>query len=143
MRELSKVQSILFAIGASLMVIGVGLVVFMPLDSAKCGAIAFALGAILFAGIQMSQIYIGNNLIIRRLRRIMVIADIAFIVAALLLLENFFRIVYPLFATTINSYNAYVHYVHNNWVVILLVAAILEMYSMHRISYELKKEERA
>lgn len=143
MRELSKVQSILFAIGASLMVIGVGLVVFMPLDGAKCGAIAFALGAFLFGGIQMSQIYIGNNLIIRRLRRIMVIADIAFIVAALLLLENFFRIVYPLFATTIDGYNAYVHYVHNNWVVILLVAAILEMYSMHRISYELKKEERA
>ena len=68
----------------------------------------------------------------------MVIADIAFIISALLLVENVFHVVYPLFANTIDGYNAYVHYVHNNWVVTLLVAAILEIYSMHRISNELK-----
>ena len=83
----------------------------------------------------------GDNLVIRRLRRIMLIGDACFILAAILLLENTFLFVFPYVATTVEGYNNYVHYVHNNWVVALLVAAILEMYSTHRISYELKKEE--
>ena len=38
------------------------------------------------------------------------------------------------------GYNAYLTYIHNNWVVLLLVAAMLELYSTHRISNELDKE---
>lgn len=34
----------------------------------------------------------------------------------------------------------YMKYVNNNWVVTLLIAAIIEMYTMHRISAELRKE---
>lgn len=30
--------------------------------------------------------------------------------------------------------------VHNNWVLVLFVAALLELYTMHRISNELAKE---
>ena len=141
MRELSKTESVLFCLGALLMVVGIGGVVFSPLQTSPWGgygAMAFAIGSCLFAGIQMSQVYMGDNFVIRRLRRIMVIADIAFIISALLLVENVFHVVYPLFANTIEGYNAYVRYVHNNWVVTLLVAAILEIYSMHRISNELK-----
>lgn len=70
----------------------------------------------------------------------MVMGDILFIVAAILLVENVFHLVFPFFAKTIDGYNAYVHYIHNNWVVALLIAAIFEMYTTHRISYELNKE---
>lgn len=35
----------------------------------------------------------------------------------------------------------YLNLIYNKWVLMLLVAAILEMYTMHRISSELKKEE--
>ena len=31
-------------------------------------------------------------------------------------------------------------YIHNNWVVLLLIAAIIEIYTTHRISNELKKD---
>lgn len=143
MRELSRIQSIIFAIGGLLMVAGIGCVVFgmATLWLQQCGAIAFAIGALCFAVMQMSQVYQGSSLVIRRLRRIMIFADICFIISALLLVENVFQIVFPLFAGTIDGYNAYIHYIYNNWVVTLLIAAILEMYSMHRISNELKKEE--
>lgn len=141
MRELSKVQSIIFALGGLLMVVGVGCVVFgVQTALMRYGAVAFAVGAVCFAAMQMTQVYTGNNIVIRRLRRIMVFADVCFVVAALLLIENAFQIVFPYMATTIDGYNNYIHYVYNNWVVALLIAAILELYSTHRISYELKKE---
>lgn len=143
MRQLNNIQTIIFALGALLMVVGVGCVVFgvtMPMVR-KCGAIVYFVGATCFASMQMSQVYTGNSLTIRRLRRIMVFADVCFIIAAILMLENAFLIVFPYFADTIDGYNAYIHYVYNNWVVALLIAAILEVYTIHRISYELKKEQ--
>lgn len=121
------------------MALGIGLVILWDAASAA-GAVIFAVGAVTFAAIQITQTYDGPCLAIKRLRRIMVMGDILFIVAALLLLENVFHLVFPFFAKTIDGYNAYVHYIHNNWVVALLIAAIFEMYTTHRISYELNKE---
>ena len=93
-------------------------------------------------GGQMAQTYEGNNFVIRRLRRIMVIGDVCFIIAALLMIESNFRILFPYMATTIEGYTSWVKYVYNNWVVALLIAAIIEMYTTHRIAHELNKEER-
>lgn len=142
MRELSKIQTIIFALGALLMVIGVGCVVFSAQPALfKGGALTFAIGAFCFAGMQLTQVYQGDSIVIRRLRRIMVIADTCFVLAALLLIENAFKIIFPYVATSVDGYNNYIHYVYNNWVVVLLVAAILEIYTTHRISYEMKKEQ--
>lgn len=132
-------MALVMAIGAIAMALGVGLVILWNAASAA-GAVIFAVGAVTFAAIQITQTYDGPSLAIKRLRRIMVMGDILFIVAALLLLENVFHLVFPFFAKTIDGYNAYVHYIHNNWVVALLIAAIFEMYTTHRISYELNKE---
>ena len=38
------------------------------------------------------------------------------------------------------NYLSYIKYVHNNWIVALLVAAILQLYTSHRIANELEKE---
>ena len=35
---------------------------------------------------------------------------------------------------------SYIRYVHNNWVVVLLVAAVLQLYTSHRIANELEKD---
>ena len=35
---------------------------------------------------------------------------------------------------------SYIKYVHNNWVVVLLVAAVLQLYTSHRIANELEKD---
>lgn len=93
----------------------------------------FAMGALAFVLMQLKQRYEGRNLAIRRLRRIMIMSDILFLVSAVLM-----------FANQGNrfgmDYLTYIKYVHNNWVVTLLVAAILQLYSTHRISNELDKE---
>lgn len=140
MKELSKIQSYIFASGALLMVVGVGCVVFgiMP----QLTSIVFAVGCITFALLQMSQTYSGTDMTIMRLRKLMVIADLLFIFSAFLMLENCYHFLYPYIATSIEGYNNYVHYVHNNWVIALLVGAVFELYTINRIAYELRKTEK-
>lgn len=121
------------------MVIGTGCVVFGLYIHSM--AIVFCIGAISFALMQMSQTYEGNNSTIKRLRQLMVIGDICFILSGLLMIENAYHLLFPLMATSIDGYNNYIKYIHNNWVVLLLIGAVFEIYTTHRLSHELKKEE--
>ena len=82
---------------------------------------------------QLQQRYECPNFVIRRLRRIMIMSDICFLLAAVLMFANMGN-VFGLSQIT------YVEYVYNKWVIVLLVAAILQLYSTHRISHELEKE---
>ena len=82
---------------------------------------------------QLQQRYEGPNFVIRRLRRIMIMSDICFLLAGVLMFANMGN-VFGLSQIT------YVEYVYNKWVIVLLIAAILQLYSTHRISHELEKE---
>lgn len=129
MRELSKLQTAVFLAGALLMVVGAG----ASLLGWFLAPYVFALGALGFASMQMLQRYDGSNFVIRRLRRIMLLSDVLFLVSALLMFANQGN---PLHLDAIT----YVKYVHNNWVMSLLIAAILQLYTTHRIGHELEKE---
>lgn len=135
---MQKVQNYIFIAGAIMMVIGVGCKIFGFMTGLM--TIIFTLGCLCFALMQMAQTYDGNNHTIRRLRNIMIIGDIAFIISGLLMLEDTYQIIFPLMATSIEGYNNYIHYIHNNWVVALLIGAVIELYTTHRMSYEFKKE---
>lgn len=138
MRELTKTQNYIFAGGALLMVIGVGCMVFGVMI--HLSAVVFAIGATTFALLQMSQRYDGPSLTIRRLRTLMVLGDISIILSALLAVENAYRLVLPLFLNFgVDGYNVYAQYIHNNWVIPLLIGAIFELYTTHRITNELNK----
>lgn len=129
MRTLSKTETYLLLVGGLLMVIGSGASIFMQ----SWAPYIFAPGALLFAAMQMRQTYDGQNFTVRRLRRIMLTSDVLFLLAALLMFasqSNFFGL----------NLLVYIKYVHNNWIVVLLVAAILQLYSTHRIASELEKE---
>ena len=129
MRQLSRLETLLLLLGGLLMVIGSGASIFLQ----AWAPYVFAPGALLFAAMQMRQRYEGTNFTIRRLRRIMLISDVLFLIAALMMFANqanFFGMDFLL----------YIKYVHNNWIVILLVAAILQLYTSHRIANELEKE---
>ncbi len=140
MRQLSRVESLIFLAGGLLMVVGVGLFVFA---NKQVGSWFFLVGSLAFVAMQMRQRYEGDNFIIRRLRRIMTLADICFIVAALLMVENAYNFLLPLFTNYLqNGLNAYIIYIMGKWVVLLLIAAILEVYTTHRISSELEKEKK-
>ncbi len=129
MRQLSKIETALLLLGGMLMVIGAGASVFQQ----SWAPYVFAPGALLFASMQMRQSYEGTNFTIRRLRRIMLISDILFLIAALMMFANqanFFGM----------DFLIYIKYVHNNWIIVLLLAAILQLYTSHRIANELEKE---
>lgn len=129
MKQLSNIETAILLIGGLLMVVGAGGSMFLQ----SWAAYIFAPGALLFAAMQMRQSYEGNNFTIRRLRRIQLTSDVLFLLAGLLMLanqSNFFGI----------NLLLYIKYVHNNWIVVLLVAAILQLYASHRIANELEKE---
>lgn len=138
MRQLSRLQSLLFLIGGMLMVVGAGMYVFAMREVASW---IFLVGALLFAAMQISQRYEGTDFVIRRLRRITILADVLFVLAGLLMVECAYGFVRPWFYAHVhNGSMAYLTYIYNKWVVVLLIAAILEVYTTHRISHELDKE---
>ena len=129
MRQLSSVEVWLMLVGGLLMVIGSGASLFLQ----SWAPYVFAPGAVLFAAMQMRQRYEGSDFTIRRLRKMMLLSDVLFLIAALLMFaneSNFLGL----------NYLSYIKYVHNNWIVVLLVAAILQLYASHRIANELEKE---
>jgi hypothetical protein len=129
MNQLNKWQSALLLLGGLLMVIGSGAYMLLQ-DWAAC---VFAPGALFFAAMQMLQRYEGRNFNIRRLRRMVLLSDALFLLAALLMLEGRFRFLGL-------DYTYYIMYVRNNWILVLLIAAILQLYTSHRIANELEKE---
>ena len=129
MRQLNKVRTAIFLLGALLMVIGAGTSV-LAWGSAPY---VFSVGALGFASMQMLQRYEGSNFVIRRLRRIQLVSDVFFLLSGLLMIANkgnFLGL----------SYITYIEYVYNKWVITLLIAALLQLYSTHRIGIELEKE---
>ena len=129
MRELNKIQTAIFLFGGILMAVGAG----TTLLGWGSSPYIFAIGALGFSSMQMQQRYEGQNFTIRRLRRMMLLSDVLFLVAALLMFAskgNFLGL----------SYITYIEYVYNKWVIVLLIAALLQLYSMHRIGSELEKE---
>ena len=77
----------------------------------------------------------------RRLRRIQFFALACFVCAGVFMVEDCYHLLKPWFAQSISGYANYVNIFHNNWVVALLIGALLEMYTTHRIGHELRKEE--
>lgn len=129
MRELNLTENIIFLLGAVLMVVGSAANIFVQ----PWAPYTFAVGALAFAAMQMKQRYEGSNFVIRRLRRIVIVSDVFFLLSALLMFANqanFFGLDFLL----------YIKYIRNNWVVMLLVGAILQLYATHRIGNELEKE---
>ena len=129
MKELTRVQTVIYLAGAVLMVVGAGTMVFGWL----LAPYVYAVGALGFTSMQMLQRYDGPSFVVRRLRRIMLLSDVLFLVSAMLMFAGQGN---PLHLDALT----YVKYVHNNWVVTLLIAAILQLYTSHRIGQELEKE---
>ena len=131
MRQLSKLESIIYLLGGIMMVAGAGLYAFFIIQHVVCWIML--IGALAFVLMQSRQRYDGSSLTIRRLRKIMTIAGF-------FMVEDSYMFLRPVFSNTAEGYTTYVNVFHHNWVILLLISAILEMYTSHRISYELKKE---
>ena len=134
MKQLSKIQSVFLMVGALLMAIGA--CCFAVMFQMKIMCWVYLAGALLFVAMQLQQKYEGTNYSIKRLRRIVFFSHVLFILAGVLMVDTVYNFLKPLFS----SVHEYVTYVYNKWVVLLMIAAIVQLYTTHRISSELKKE---
>ena len=129
MKQLNSLQNAIFVSGAVLMVAGAAL--WMMFKS--LAPWLFAVGALAFVAMQVQQRYEGDNFTIQRLRRIMLMSDVLLILTAALM-----------FADDGNPFGldhlTWLNYIHNNWMVLLLLAAVIQLYTVFRMDSELKKE---
>lgn len=139
MKQLSKIQSIIFLAGGALMVIGVGCCVLQAAPLVMCWV--FLLGAVMFATMQLLQVYEGRELTVRRLKKTQNLSDILFIVSGIILADTVYANAgHSFFRGFFTNQETYITFLYNKWVVLLLIAAILEVYTAHRIDHELSKK---
>ena len=112
---MKKGAQIIQMVGAVLLLVGA----MLQITRWELSPYIYTLGAVMFAYIQVMSRYDGKNLIIRRLRRQQIIGAVLLVFAGVLM-----------FVTR-----------HNEWVLCLTVAAILELYTAFRIPSELEKEK--
>ena len=102
--------------GAGLLLVGA----MLQITRWELAPVLYTIGAVLFAYVQVMSRYEGKNLIVRRLRRQQILAAVLLVFAGVLM-----------FVTR-----------HNEWVLCLTIAAILELYTAFRIPSELEKENK-
>ena len=112
---MSKIYQIIQGVGAVLLLVGA----MLQITRWELSPIIYTLGAVMFAYVQVMSRYEGKNLIVRRLRRQQILGAVLLVFAGVLM-----------FVTR-----------HNEWVLCLTVAAILELYTAFRIPSELEKEK--
>lgn len=133
MRPLSRTQTIVMLIGGILMAVGAGCCAF--LWHQEIFSWVFLIGTIAFVSMQWQQRYDGDNMTIRRLRKIMIASGIFFLLAGLSLVDTHYH-----FLAKFMSWQTYITYFYNKWVMLILAGAFLQLYSSHRISNELQKD---
>ena len=133
MRKLNKLQTYIYLMGAVLMAMGAGCCAFLFYP--KVFAWVYLAGAVAFVAMQVEQRYDGKSFVIRRLRRIMLLSGLFFILAGLSLIDTHYLFMKPYF-----SLETYYTYFYNKWVVLLLAGALMQLYTTHRISNELQKD---
>ena len=140
MKQLSKIQSIILLVGATLMAVGACSFVVLRqgdvMNWANVMSWVYLVGALLFSAMQIQQKYEGKNFAIKRLRKIVFVSNVLFVLAGILMVDSVHQFLRPLFS----SQYEYITYIYNKWVITLLIAAMMQMYVVHRIDHELEKE---
>ena len=132
MKQLTPLQIWIMNIGGLLMLLSIIGRIFFPAVSAYAYSLVYLCGAMGFSCMQMLQRYEGKSLTIRRLRSIQVAADMLFILTGFFMLLPFMGI-YHIPVLEITTWR-------NEWLVLLIMGAILELYSTFRLAHELEKE---
>ena len=117
-----------------LMVAGAGCYVMMWQQRVVCWV--FLVGSVMFSLMQTMQVYTGTELVLRRLKNIQGLASLLFVISGVLMADSAYGFFRPMF----DNITDYIEIVYNKWVVLLLVAVLLEVYTTHRINNELSKK---
>lgn len=126
MKELTKLQNLVFRVGAVMFVSGLAIHVFKSLSFV--GMILFVVGSVAFASMQLLCRYEGNDFVIARLRRQQIFSDIMFLVSALLMLSQ-----------DLNVGPIWLLRIKNLWSMTLFIGGTIQLYTSFRIPSELEK----
>ncbi len=139
MKQLNKIQSALFLFVVVLMVVGACSFVLKQIypSLVETTSWVFLLGTVLFSVIQSMQTYEGKSPAIHRLKRIQNVANILFIFAGISMVDT----VYTFTEKWLGNPQLFYSIFYGKWIVVMLVASILELYTTFRISHEMKGEE--
>ena len=113
---MNKAYQLIQVVGAVLLLVGA----MLQITRWELSPYLYTIGAVLFAYVQVMSRYEGKNLIIRRLRRQQILGAVLLVFTGVLM-----------FVTK-----------HNEWVLSLTIAAILQLYTAYRIPSELEKENK-
>ena len=113
---MKKGYTIIQMVGAVLLLVGA----MLQITRWEMAPVLYLIGSVLFAYVQVMSRYEGKNLIVRRLRRQQIIGAVLLVFAGVLM-----------FVTR-----------HNEWVLCLSAAAVIQLYTAFRIPSELEKENR-
>ena len=111
---MNKAYQLIHVVGAVLLLVGA----MLQITRWELSPYLYTIGAVLFAYVQVMSRYEGKNLIIRRLRRQQILGAVLLVFAGVLM-----------FVTR-----------HNEWVLCLSAAAVIQLYTAYRIPSELEKE---
>lgn len=123
MKKLTKLQNIIFQLGAFLILVGAATYI----TGWSFSFYIYTIGACMFSAMQMYAGYEGNNIIIKRLRSQQILGAVALLVAAGLMAMDTFRLGVAQ---------------RNEWMVALAIACVLELYTAFRIPSELERESK-
>lgn len=99
---------------------------------------AFLAGTVVYVLVQRLQAEKSASLTVNRLLSIRFLSGICFIVSGLFMVEQYNGFMKPVLVSDISSYMLYMQIVHNNWVVLLLIGSLLQLYTSYRLSAEIK-----
>ena len=91
------------------------------------------IGSILYVVVQRLTSVRTKDIAIGRLQSIQLLSGFCLIISSLLLIEQYNGFLMPVIVSDINSYYNYLRIVHNNWVVMLFVGAIFQLYTTNRL----------
>lgn len=114
-------RSFFYGLGGILLVAGAASPLFLP----QYAPYVFTLGALLFCPAQLADRYEGRSIVVRRLRRQQVLGALFLLVTAALMLCSHFGVA---------------PFRGHEWEITLLIAAVLEVYTVFRIAHEEEKE---
>lgn len=125
MRELNKVQNIIFRLGGISFLCGACIYMFNQI----AGMVLYVLGILCFTTMQMLCRYDGQDITLLRLRRQQVLSDLCFLLSATAMLAQVLEFG-PIWAR------------RNLWILILVIGCVLQVYTAFRIPSEWEKVKR-
>lgn len=136
---MEKLQKILMAAGGIMVIAGA----MLHVTGTGFSAYLYCIGAALFAAIQFTDRYDGENRTIRRLRSQQVLGAVFLMISGLVMMAEK---MHPDIVMN-REMNSTLHAVlialtaRNSWIMFMCLAAVFELYSSFRLSREEEKEE--